>query len=118
MTSGAGVLDAYAAREEREERDRKRNEAIEKQLRADVQALMAQEPMRRVLWRFLSEAGVDVTAYRSDSIPMSHAIGWQDAGRWWLAAIQEHCPEREVQMRAEARREAREGATDEVEDGR
>lgn len=40
----------------------------------------------------------------------SHAIGWADAGRWWLAALQAACPEKLTVMQTEAAKAAKEEA--------
>jgi len=73
--------------------------------------------MRRLLAQFLDTSGIDTSSYRDNPTAMAFTAGWQDAARWWLANIREHCPEREAQLRAEAKREAREGATNEDQDG-
>lgn len=105
-----------------EDREARQREAAEQGKRArrrereDVKAALALPETRRLLARFLADAGVDVSAYRETPTAMAFAGGWQDAGRWWLALIREHCPEREAQMRAEAKRDAREGDTDEEND--
>ena len=109
------IIDDQQAQERAARLERQRQAVAERQFRADVQQLMGTPAMRRVLGEFLDVTGVDRTAYRSEQAPMAHAVGWQDAGRWWLAAIREHCPEREPQLRAEANK-AREGVTDEAED--
>lgn len=88
----------------REERLRARN--AETQFRKDVQAVLSTDSGRRVVWAFLQTAGVDATPFRLDPAAMGHAVGWQDAGRFWLDLIRSHCPEREAQMRAEAKRDA------------
>ena len=112
------MLDAdERARKQREELNRIKREA--KAFRADVQAVMALPEVRRIVWRFLSVAGVDSYAYRQKPHDMVVAAAMQDNARWWLEVIREHCPEREAQMRAEARkaeRDAREGDDNEAED--
>lgn len=103
------ILDQDARREvERAERQQQKLRAA--QLRADVQAVMATESGRRLAWAFLQEAAIDLSPFRLDPTAMAHAVAWQDAGRWWLQQIRDHCPERETDMRAEARRDARTGA--------
>lgn len=76
------------------------------QQRKDVQAVFGTVEGRRVLSAFLHAAAADVSPLRHDQLTTGHAIGWQDAAGWWLNEIRTHCPEKEVQMRAEARREA------------
>lgn len=75
-----------------------------KQERADVISAMADAALRRMLWRFLEDAGQGLSVFRDRPHAMAHAAGWQDAASWWLNQIRTHCPEREAQMRAEARK--------------
>lgn len=90
------------------------------QFKKDVQDLMALPAMRRVLSDFIDDAGLDRSTYRDDHGAMACVAGWQDAARWWIDAVRQHCPERETAMRAEARsrakQEAREGDTNEDDD--
>ena len=60
--------------------------------------------VRRVVWAFLEAAGLDSYAYRQSPHDMVVAAAIQDNARWWLDAIRSHCPEREAQMRADARK--------------
>lgn len=103
-------------RKARDKAERRRNRLAEQQFRADVQEMMGSPAARRVLNAFIAVAGIDLSAYRDTAHAMTLAVAWQDAARWWLHAIREHCPERETQMRAEANRDAREGTTDEATD--
>lgn len=107
-------LDRDAAEARRRE-ERRLAEREERQQREDLKEVMALPAMRRLLARFIDDAGLDRSAFRPDPNVMSFAAGWQDAARWWIEPIRAHCPEREVQLRAEARK-ARKGATDEAED--
>lgn len=100
--------------------DAKREEArrakfARARFRQAVQAVMGTEEGRRVVQAFMDTACIDLSPYRTEPSAMAFAVGWQDAARWWLAAIREHCPEREAQMRNEAKRDARETGTDEDE---
>lgn len=90
--------------EQRDEKLRAKNAAA--QLRKDVQSVLATEQGRRVVWLFLQTAGMDFSPFRTDPVLMAHAVGWQDAAGFWLNLIRSHCPEREAQMRAEAKRDA------------
>lgn len=110
------LLDADE-RKARDREERKRARLQEKQFRADVQEAMANPAMRRLVWRFLDDSNAEVSVFNPDAQAMAFNAGWQDAGRWWLEAMRNHCPEQEVVMRNEARRQAREGATDEDSDG-
>lgn len=89
------------ARKERERAD---------QFRKDVQDVMGMPAMRRLLSEFMDTAGLDRSAYREDAGAMAFSVGWQDAARWWLDAVREHCPEKETTMRAEARARAKQEA--------
>lgn len=95
---------ANAATRREEQRQAKQREAI---FKADVRDVMASKAMRRVLWQFLVDTGIDQTVFRSDPAAMGHASGLQNAGRWWLDTIRACCPEIEATMRAEARKPER-----------
>lgn len=99
------------ARAEAQRAERLRAKVLEDRLRKDVQAVMGTEQGRRLVWLFLRTAGADTSPFRHETAAMAFAVGWQDAGRFWLDLIRTHCPEREWQMRDEARRDA---AKDEV----
>lgn len=112
------MIDAYADREAREKRERDHAKREAAQFRADMQAVMALPEARRVVGAFLGDMGVDRLAYRQTQHDMVIAAAMQDCARWWTTAIREHCPEREAQMRAEARKAAqtaREGTSEEDE---
>lgn len=88
-------------------REEKRLDKIRRaQLRADVQAVFGLPGGRRLLWVFLQDSAADVSPLRDDAMKTAHAIGWADAAGWWLNTLRAHCPEREGQMRAEARKQA------------
>ena len=86
------------------------------QFRKDVQTVFGSVEGRRVLTVFLQDAGADRSTLRNNQLNTGHAIGWQDAAGWWLNALRSHCPEREVQMRAEAKREAAQSAPQDSDD--
>lgn len=88
----------------------KADKARDKQERADLAEALASPAVRRVLWRFLEQAGPFRSAFNTNAMAQSHSIGWQDAGKWWLAEIERACPERFTQMAAEARKAAKEAA--------
>lgn len=111
------ILDSIDQRAADTKAERLRAQKAQKRFREDVQAFMAEPAHRRVVMEFMQVAGVDASVYQSMPTGMAFRAGWQDAGRWWLAAIRNHCPEREAQMRAEANRDAREGAIDEEDHG-
>lgn len=96
-------------RAKQERRDSLNQKRMAAQFREDVQKMMALPEARRTVWTFMVGAGMDRTACRfgSDGVDMPTtlvAAAMQDNARWWLDAIRDHCPEREAQMRAEARK--------------
>ncbi|MDH0276410.1 MULTISPECIES: hypothetical protein [unclassified Stenotrophomonas] len=86
-----------------QERRERQLAALElRQLREDVRTVLAEPVGRRVVWTFLQAMGVDTSAFNTNAMAQSRAIGRQEAAQWWLLAIRDNCPERESQMRAEA----------------
>lgn len=87
------------------ERSRREEQEAEKwqreQLRADVQQVMNLPAGRRILWLFMQQTGVDASPFATNAMAQSHAIGLQDAAKWWLNLVREHCPEKEAQIRRE-----------------
>jgi len=73
-----------------------------RQLREDIRSVLSEPVGRRVVWAFLQAMGVDASAFNTNAMAQSRAIGRQEAALWWLLAIRDNCPEREAQMRAEA----------------
>lgn len=74
---------------------------VNQQLRADTQQVMNLPGMRRILYLFMQQMGLDNSPFATNAMAQSHAIGMQDAGKWWLNLIREHCPEKEVVIRVE-----------------
>lgn len=70
--------------------------------KSDVQHAMGQPGVRRILWQFLQDMGTDTSPFATNAMAQSHAIGMQDAAKWWLNVIRDCCEEREAQMRTEA----------------
>ena len=97
-------IDEQEHRENAHAEERKRAKALEERFANDIRVVMALAEGRRLLSAFLLEANVDMSPLRSDVVLMASAIGWQDAAGWWVNAIRKACPEREAQMRAEARK--------------
>lgn len=97
--------------------ERRREKAAREKFRKAVQAVAGTVEGRHLVHEFLQVSGLDRSAFSTDPGVMQFSCGWQDGGRWWLDAIRQHCPEREAQMRNEAKQEARiAGATDENEE--
>lgn len=71
------------------------------QLKADTQQVMNLPAMRRILWLFMLDSNVDGSAFGTNAMSQSHAIGRQDGARWWLNLVREYCPEKEAQIRRE-----------------
>lgn len=82
-------------------------------LKIDVCTVMERPEARRLLGAFLEAAGVDESPLRSDPVMMAAAVGWQDSAAWWMNLVRKYCPERESQMRAEAKKALRMMQTDE-----
>lgn len=74
----------------------------DQQLREDLRAVLGEAAGRRAVWIFLQAMGLDSSAFNTNAMAQSRAIGRQEAAQWWLKAIRDTCPEREAQMRAEA----------------
>lgn len=92
------------------------DKAFAETVRADVQAMMAVEGNRRVLYLFMQQMGVDQSAFATNAMQQSHAIGKQDAAAWWTNIIRAHCPEREAQVRKDGRNAATRLTIEENED--
>lgn len=88
------------ARQQRDQRQREKWE--EERFRADLQHVMKEPALRRVMWRFWKDVGLDGSPFATNAMAQSHAIGLKDAAMWWVNAIRAHCPEREAQIRNEA----------------
>lgn len=88
----------------------------EQLLRADVQFMMKQEPVRRVLGEFLAQMGLDDSAFATNAMQQSHAIGKQDAAKWWINLIRAFCPEKEAIIRAEFNKKPPVAPADEEDD--
>lgn len=97
---------SYLSDREKDQEARRQAARLDKlradQFRSDFQAVLNMAPARRILNEFLHAVGIDRSAFATNAMQQSHAIGLQDAGKWWLNAIREHCPEKEGQLRREA----------------
>lgn len=98
---------AAAVRSATELEERYRREQL-----ADMRALMDTQEGRRTVWRFLERASVFGSAFNTNAMTQSHTIGWQDAGKWWLAEIESACPEKFAVMQNEARKAAKQVAAE------
>ena len=85
-------------------------------LKADVQQMMKLDGVRRVVGEFLAQMGLDDSAFATNAMAQSYAIGKQDAAKWWLNLIRAYCPEKEAIIRAEARKKPPVAPADDGED--
>lgn len=107
------TLDDSEGRDAAEGRVDKAAKLAQQRFREDVQTVFKSREARRLLSAFLRDSHIDGSTFRETPHTMAFVAGWQDAGRWWIDVIRQHCPEREVEMRAEANRDARQGDIDE-----
>ena len=68
---------------------------------------------RRILWLFMLQTGLDASPFATNAMAQSHAIGMQDAAKWWLNLVRDHCPEKEAQIRREGLAQAKPKPTEE-----
>lgn len=66
-----------------------------------LQEALGNANVRSILWEFMQQMGFDASPFSGNGPAMAREVGKHDAVRWWLAAIREHCPEREAQIRTE-----------------
>lgn len=89
-------------RARRQQQDQQRAQAIQDGLfKKAVQEALGNPNVRLMLWEFLQQMGLDASPFSGNGPAQAHAIGQQDAARWWLNVIRRHCPEREAQIRNE-----------------
>jgi hypothetical protein len=69
----------------------------------DLRAVLATEPGRRMLWRFLGFCGVNETVLRENPIAMAEAAGRQNVGHYLMAEIAAADDEALFTMMREAR---------------
>src|SRR5262245_39145319 len=93
-----------------ERRERHAQVEASKQFKQDFRELMKMEPMRRLLNQILRGMAVDGSPFNTNAMAQSHAIGMQDAAKWWLNNVRDLCPEQEVRMRNESALADREAA--------
>jgi hypothetical protein len=99
------IMEDREEQEAREKREKKYYKEREARKAEDVRAVMEKPEMRRLVMEFFKDANVDLSPLRPDPLAMAHAVGWQDAAGFWMNLIRRYCPEREAQMRAEAKRD-------------
>lgn len=89
-------MDAQAAQRRREA---KAARMARDQLRTDVQTMLGVPGARKVLAQFMLAMRIDDSPFSSNGLEQAHGIGLQDAARWWINMIRDHCPEKEHQVR-------------------
>lgn len=94
-------------RSRRERREQRMQKLLEAEFREDFLAVMNSPQGRRILSAFMQDMGHDRSAFATNAMAQSHAIGMQDAVRWWLDLIRRYCPEKEGRMREEAKAQLR-----------
>lgn len=87
--------------DQKQREERQTEKWLREQLRADTQQVMNIDAMRRILYLFMGQMNLDGSAFATNAMAQSHAIGMQDAAKWWLNLIRDHCPEKEAQIRRE-----------------
>jgi hypothetical protein len=70
----------------------------------DLKYLMGVPVFRRFVWRQLDKAGVFRTSFSTNGLEMAFKEGNRNLGVQLLAEINEHCPERYVQMTKEQKK--------------
>lgn len=104
------------AQQDRQRRQALIDKAFDATVRADAQAMMEKEGNRRLLYLFMQQMGIDRSAFSTNAMQQSHAIGKQEAAAWWINLIREHCPEREAQVRKDGRNAATRLTIDEADE--
>lgn len=89
---------------------------FQEQLRADVQQVMNFPAARRILFLFTQQMGLDGSPFATNAMAQSHAIGLQDAAKWWVNLIRDHCPEKEAQIRRDGLAMSKPRTTNQQED--
>lgn len=75
---------------------------VKQQEEDDVRWLMGDERGRRLVWRWLSEAGLFRTSYAPEALAIAFAEGQRNQGLRLQALVMEHAPQQFVRMLAEA----------------
>lgn len=64
----------------------------------DFKYLMEQPQGRRFIWRLLERSGVFRTSFSLNGLEMAFREGNRNLGTYYIAELNEHCPNRYVQM--------------------
>jgi len=80
--------------QERDRADKELRERLDRQNEeADVKWLMSQKRGRRMVWRFLDQAGVFRSSFSTNAMQMAFAEGARNRGLRLLDLIRTACPE-------------------------
>lgn len=104
------MLEPFETPEQREARAAKQRaaqERDEKQLKADITALMETGAGRRIVWRLLKETHIYQTCYRDNPLQMARAEGRREIGLMLTEWVSSHAWENYQLMIAEAKNERR-----------
>lgn len=105
------MLEPFETPEQREARaaeQRAAQERDEKQLKADITALMETGAGRRIVWRLLETTHVYQTCYRDNPLQMARAEGRREIGLMLTEWVSIHAWENYQLMLTEANNERRE----------
>jgi hypothetical protein len=92
---------------DRGEKDRKArlvsqaSEKFDAEMRKRIKAMLDVPDNRMVVSHFIAQIDIDASPFSPNAMTQSHAIGKQDAAKWWINAIRAACPEKELPMRRE-----------------
>ena len=104
------MLEPFETPEQREARaaeQRAAQERDEKQLKADIIALMKTGAGRRIVWRLLEETHIYQTCYRDNPLQMARAEGRREIGLMLTEWMSSHAWENYQLMLTEAQNERR-----------
>lgn len=74
---------------------------LEKTAEDDLKWLMSDKRGRRIVWRFLSDAGVYRSSFATNALVMAHREGERQVGLTLLQAVCSLCPSQYARMTAE-----------------
>jgi len=96
------------------ERERQRRAKDDRKVEAaDVKWLMSSRRGRRIVWRFLAQAGVYRSSFNANSMTMAFNEGARNSGLRLLDLVHEHCADAYPTMVREAQPDERSSNPDE-----
>ena len=88
--------------QERDRADKELRERLERQNEeSDVKWLMSQKRGRRMVWRFLDQAGVFRSSFSTNAMQMAFAEGTRNYGLRLIGLVHAACPEQYTVMMKE-----------------